>query len=403
MTNEFKIWLENSVLDTHYVISFLDKIKHSVLNSIKIKDGLASFNFPSFESQSLSLVAHNKQKGNILSEGYGQQAPYGKGTLAFKAVQGQVFPDLNPQQAIAFQKRMQQSPKIIGKEMGLIFELEVYLYLVEVYNIQPRGERGPGWVKTQNIIQYETMKKKTSKTFSDQIMMLIKYHAKELAVSMLKLTQQMLKDCEINFIIFSGGEFFKQHTIHRQTADIIMGCSEKSVGHSLKFTSETMPEIAHLWYKQSYVIFGGKKIVTFAKELEEYEEGSKEQSEFVLDKLEELIRKLVKEPVKFNYTINKLLSGVEEETGDVSNTIPAFKNYIRGKGGAGFAPSIRKNFRISYQDGNKILVKPNSEIGVRRTKSYINIYITASDSNTPTIIKVESKSGTIIVKMNGLI
>jgi hypothetical protein len=375
----------------NYVLSFLGRIKHSVLNSIKVKDGKVSFNFPSFEEQPLSLVAHNKQKGNILSEGYGQQAKFGKGTLAFKAVQGQVFPDLDTKQADMFQK-----------EMGLIFELEVYLYLVEVSNLQPKGERGPGWVRTQNAVQYETIKKKTSKTLADQIVMLIRYHAKELATSMLKRTQQMLKDCKVNYIAFSGGEFFKTHGTHRQTADMVLGCSKKSVGHSLKFTSETMPTIAHLWNKQSFIMFGGKKIATFADELGEYEEGSKEESKFVLDNLEELIRRLVKKPIKLNYVINKLLLGTEE-AGEISNTVPAFRNYIRGRGEAGFAPAIRKNFRISYQDGNKILIKPNSEIGVRRTKSYINIYITAPDSNTPTIIKVEAKAGRITVKMSGLV
>lgn len=397
MVAEFKIWLENKD-----VISFLEGIKRSVLNSIKVENGKASFNFPFLESQSLALVAHNKQKRNVLSEGYGQQAKFGKGTLAFKAVQGQVFPDLNPEQADAFQKRMQQSPKVVGKEMGLIFELEVYLYLVEISNLQPRGERGLGWVRTQNAVQYETVKKKTSKILADQIVMLIRYHAKELATSMLKRTQQMLKDCEVNYIAFSGGEFFKTYGTHRQTADMILGCSKKSVGHSLKFTSETMPTIAHLWYKQSYILFGGKKIVTFSDKLKEYEEGSKEESEFVLDELERLIKNLVHKPVKLNYIINKLLLGIKE-TGEISNTIPAFRNYIRGRGEAGFAPTIRKNFRISYQDGNKILIKPNSEIGVRRTKNYINLYITAPDSNTPTIIKVESKAGKITIKMSGLI
>ncbi|MBT6228240.1 MAG: hypothetical protein HOI47_16465 [Candidatus Scalindua sp.] len=397
MMVEFKIWLENND-----VVSFLDGIKRSVLNSIKMEDGKVSFNFPSSESQPIALAANHKPKGNILYEGYGQQGKYGKGTLAFKAVQGQVFPDLDAQQADMFQKRMQQSPKVVGKEMGLLFELEVYLYLVEISNLQPRGERGPGWVRTQNAVQYETIKKKTSKTLADQLVMLIRHHAKELATSMLKRTQQMLKDCEVNYIVFSGGEFFKTYGTHRQTADMILGCSKKSVGHSLKFTSETMPTIAHLWNKQSYIMFGGKKIVTFSDKLKEYEEGSKEESKFVLDSLEGLIKKLVDKPVKLNYVINKLLLGAEE-TGEISNTVPAFRNYIRGKGEAGFAPAIRKNFRISYQDGNKILIKPNSEIGVRRTKSYINIYITAPDSNTPTIIKVEAKQGTIAVKMSGLI
>ena len=397
MAVEFKIWLENSD-----VVSFLEGIKRSVLSSLKAEDGKVSFSFPSFESQPLTLAAHRKLKGNILSEGYGQQGKYGKGTLAFKAVQNQVFPDLNQQQADVFQKRMQRGPKEVGKEMGLMFELEVYLYLLEVANLQPRGERGPGWVRTQNIVQYETIKKKTSKTLADQLVMLVRYHAKELATSMLKRTQQMLKDCKVSYIVFSGGEFFKTHGTHRQTADMVLGCSEKSVGHSLKFTSETMPTIANLWNKQSFIMFGGKKIATFSDELGKYEEGSKEESKFVLDNLEELIKDLVNKPVKLNYVINKLLLGAEE-TGEISNTVPAFRNYIKGRGEAGFAPAIRKNFRVSYQDGNKILIKPNSEIGVRRTKSYINIYITAPDSNTPTIIKVEAKRGQIIVKMSGLI
>jgi len=396
MMVEFKMWLENKD-----IVSFLDGIKRSVLSSIQEEDGKVSFSFPSFESQPLALAAHTKEKGDIVSEGYGQQAKYGKGTLAFKAVQSQSFPDLTQQQADVFQKRMQKSPKLVGKEMGLIFELEVYLYLVEISKLQPRGERGPGWARTENTVHYDSIKKKMGKTHADQIVMLIRHHSKELATSMLKKTQQILKDCNVDYIVFSGGEFYKRHTTYRQTADMVLGCSDGSIGHSIKFTSETMPTIAHLWNKQAYILFGGKKIATFSKELEEYEEGSKEESEFVLDKLEGIIRKLVNKPVKLNYVINKLLLGVEE-TGEIADTIPAFRNYIRGRGEAGFSPAIRQNFRVSYRDGNKILIKPNSEIGVKRTKNYVNIYITAPDSKMPTIIKVESKIGRVYVKMSGL-
>lgn len=396
----------------------LQRIKLQVLQSVQVENGRVRFSIPPlehfFQQKPLSLAAHTIHQGDIIDEGYKQQHPYGKAGLAFKAIdQSRFAQEMTPKQATDFQKGFSSNINRLSKDMGLLFELQIFIYLIDVKRLKPgakyKATENAAWAheQIQNIV-LEIQKKSTSKTVSQKVVQFVAHHAEDMAESIYQTATKLLRGCTVDFVEFAGG----QHTTtyHRKTADLYLGCSKSmqngdKVGFSTKFASETLMVVGEMRVKSAYQFLGGTKANTFEKQLQNIED-AEEYRQFLLDTIEDLAHKLTENPRIFSRAINELLFGVEvNDSGrtGIANTIPAFRNYVRNKGKAEFSPALKSDFNINPSATQKLSLKPNSEINISRTKAYITINIKSQGgTRTGTTIRIEPSADGIIFKMNNV-
>jgi hypothetical protein len=373
----FKSWFVE--LSDPYLTQFVQDIKNRILKSIQIGDGFISVRFP--VDTAMRLVAHT------VYEGIGQEDPYGKGGLAYKAVAGDL-PNWDQKNVDQFKSGMQKNIQVIAKEMGLLFELDIFVYLTDYKQLTSVGNKDSFWAYSQKDSIVKSIESKVGKLLARQIIVFLEIHAKDTAEKIYAVSKQKLP-CEPEEVEFRGG----QTAMHADPSDLKIGCKGKLLGYSLKFTSETKIHVASISHEQVYSLLGGENPEGFNKEVERLSPGFKSLKAFVIEELGSLTKNF--DPDKFTNLLNYLISGQ-------SKTIPAISHYIRRKGNVGFSASLLKDFSVS-KDGFKLIPKQGSEVTSMNTNSYMKLtYRTENGTVHGTSIFFEPTVERVNVKMTNL-
>jgi len=406
----FSEWLSEQNDLQQKLTSFFQKVKLQILSSMKAKDGYVLFQFPQdYESlfeqptaqpqqpyaqqpynQPFALAAHTLTPGTWINEGDKQEDPYGKGGLAFKSVADKL--DWEPGQILTFKKTMQKSIQRIGKEMGLLFELYIYIHLIDMAGLNPIEEdKDSFWAYSVRDQYMEKLQAKVSKASSPLILQFLELHSKDMAQKMKAKAASLLK-CPVDSVQFNGGEG-STFTARKTPADIIIGCGQQMVGFNLKFTSETKIHLASLAFHSAYNLLGGRNPGNFQKGVEMAEEG--EENQFVLSQLWELAQQYENQPTKFTKMLNYLISGVGEMP-----VVPAMRNYTRNRGNAEWSGGIELDFIVK---NNVLYPKPGATVQVQKKqpRTYVQLTYKVADG-TPhgTSIYLEPNQGKVSVKAN---
>lgn len=407
----FSEWLAEQDNLQQTLTTFFQKVKAQILSSMQAKNGYVIFRFPQdyeslFEtrrptvqlpqpqqqpySQQLALAAHTLTPGTWITEDDKKEDPHGKGGLAFRHVADKL--DWEPKQILTFKKTMQKSIQRIGKDMGLLFELYVYIHLIDVAGLNPIEGKDSFWAYSVRDQYMEKLQAKVSKASSPLILQFLELHSKDMAEKM-KAKASLLLKCSVDSVKFSGGED-GNFGARKNPADIIIGCGQKMVGFNLKFTSETKIHVASLAFHSAYALLGGKRPASFQQSVEE---AGEESHQFVLGQLWELSQQYENQPNKFTKMLNYLLSGSGEMP-----VVPAMRNYTRNRGNAEWSGGIELDFIVK---DNVLFPKPGATILVQseQPKTYVQLTYKVKDG-TPhgTSVFLEPNQGKVNVKVNNL-
>lgn len=410
----FSEWLAEQDKLQQQVTTFFQKVNAHLLSSMQTKDGYVKFQFPIdydvlFDAQqpttipmrqpmttqsmatqpTMALAAHTIHSGKLV-EGDNQENPYGKGGLAAKHVAGPLGWDAK--QTLNFSKSMKQNIQRIGKEMGLLFEIYVYIHLLEV-GLKPIEEKQDDfWAYALSDQYTEKLQEKVSKSSSPLILQFVEFHSKDMAQKMKQKTSQLLQ-CSVDSVQFSGGA--ADFGGRRNPSDIIIGCGEKMAGFNLKFTSETKIHMASLAFHSAYELLGGQHAADFQQGTQTAEN----QEQFVIDQLWELAQQYENQPGQFTDTLNYLVSGRMGGSGKMP-VLMAARNYVRNRGDVGWSSGIELDFKVK---NNVLYPKPGAMVRVQKHKTNVQLtYSVEGGSRNGTSIHFEPKKGRVVTKVTTL-
>jgi hypothetical protein len=336
----------------------------------------------------LRLAAHKENPGDKLDEGVNQDYRYGKGTQAYNQIAGKV--DWDKAQQTRFQRSMKFNIGKIGKELGLLFEVEVYIQLLDTMGLAPKDDaKDHFWAYAARDNREADLVKKCPPASAPLIVEFVQIHARDMAEKMVIQTQNALK-CKPDVVAFAGGEGHGDITRH-SPADIMIGCSGQMAGFNLKFGSENRVHTASLSFDSAYALMGGEDVMGFRRERTR---PLLDQDKFVLGKLWELSQNF--DPARFVKMLNYLIGGDEQMI------LPAMRNYATGRGDANWSAAFKKDFLIR---GNTLYPRPDATIVVQdsQPQTYVQMtYKVPGGSPYGTSIYLEPKAEKVNVKVGNL-
>lgn len=402
----FREWLAEQDNLQQQVTTFFQKVKAHLLSSMQTEDGYVKFQFPidyevlfnaqqpaatipmrqaPITQQPMALAAHTMHSGKLV-EGDNQEDPYGKGGIAAKHVAAPLGWD--DKQTLNFKKTMQKNIQRIGKEMGLLFEVYIYIDLLDVGLNPVEKTQDDFWAYSLRDQHTAKLQEKVSKSSSPLILQFVEFHAKDMAQKMKQKASQLLK-CSVDSVQFIGGA--AGGGSRRNPSDIIIGCGEKMAGFNLKFTSETKIHMASLAFHSAYELLGGQHAAAFQQGTQTAED--KEQ--FVLAHLWELAQQYENQPDQFTNMLNYLISGNEKMP-----VLMAARNYVRNRGDVGWSGGIELDFKVK---GNVLYPKPGAMVRVQKHKTNVQLtYSVEGGSRNGTSIYFEPKQGKVVTKVTTL-
>lgn len=424
---------------------FFRKIKQQTLQKSESEQGRISFQFPNdyqsllsnsisepatvqmptagqTEPEMMRLAAHN----NPLLE----TRPDEKELGATKALQALSGPDWENKQWNLFKRIIRLSASRFGAELGYLFEVEVFLYLVEKRRLIDRDDFDFGMAvgtpelfgKKRDRYLGEIGKKLGSRLGQRKqeaiglLHYMVQEHAKDLGEQIFRRSQQVLK-CNPDQISFTGGESDWPDVRHNP-ADIVLYCSSAlevgdrgKLGWNIKFTTEHKVHIASLGPLPAYKLLGGQSNKEFERELSDALIHTSQDSYFkewrlaVLDLLGKAAHKFENSPQRFVVLLNNLLSGVTERGGRY-DTLPAVRNYARPiMGGADWSGYMQKDFIATSDPKAKLKARPGADVSVIVNSTYVKlIYALPNKQGSPsgTAITFEPRTQRVIVKVSNL-
>ncbi len=414
---EFKNWLENTEMEDLEPI--VANIKNYVLRSMQVEKGIVSFRFPDFNThariqQPMVLAASTLYSGNNLIEGWEKEG--GKGVVATQAIAGSIG-HWRPDQRSQFEKAMSGKnslPARVGKEMGLLFEIEAFIYLLNKYKLQPISDKNLQYALTeQQRLQQLILGKLRNEKLASLVVEFIQIHAggppHGMAELMYQKTIQLIgKTCNVNAIEFMGGEGHGGEAydrIRKDTADIRIGCDtfmpgqRSDIGFSMKAGTESEMHIKSLSTMRAVKLLGGKNWKTIAKRLKAQLDNplfeDQEKKTAVIQTLGGLAQNLVgNRPKMFVKLLEMLLTGGRD-------TLPAARQLVRNLGGAGWSGALGMDFVTSDKEGRKLgprlAANPEIIIGANNTYMFINYRLPKGGTNYGTTLKFEPSTDLTII------
>ena len=392
MVMGFKQWLEQS--ERNPFDDFFERIKRHVLQNMRVKPGRAGFSFPqsyetfmSFaEPETISMqmptrpmaLAANKYPEPILEaktrtyavkKGIGAERAL-KGSLASLGYTQPPWVNWPTIQAVVSEKFGK-----IASPLGLLFEIETFLYFIETMGLKDREEEEA----VPSVDYFKSLREKHQVQIKQALanpdhqriaFFATRTHAQDLANDMYKRSKAVLK-CSPDAVSFSGGL-----TSRSDPADISLICSKvmQQLGWSVKYTSRAEIKMADVSDKKAYALLRGRSPKRFTQEMAQAKEQWNELDDFtawrdpLLDYLEEAANEYFDSPhapKRFAKLLNTIISRGYK-------TLPAIRKYTSGmRGGAGWSPAIRKDFNIRQQ---KLVGKDTATVDVRRTDAQLIIH-----------------------------
>jgi len=403
---DFKLWLEYEEygnLDSE-VEFFLDRVKKSTLSSMTMEGGHLTFRFPNYSKmysvpatspypqinvRPLALAAHTQYDGPIVSEGI-KEKEGGKGRLTYDAgvEAGFIKPFRANKDVTKFQKALDSKIHLISKDMGLLFETEVFIALITGKKLKPVNGHGLPEAKEIRNHHLEAIKARiTNGAVYRRIVVLVRSHGIDLANQIYYRAMQnqtLQKKCQgqITQVEFSGGSSGWGVT---DIADIKIGCDLDKMGFATKFTSEAKVAYRSLSAQTMYSILGGSEPSTFEDELKKAMAiDTSEAKQFMIDTYHGLAKQLMAgNPNKFVEFLNYVLTAGK-------NTFSAARNYTRNMGGAFWSGAMQRDFITSDTPATPLSPKDGAVVTVGANQTYVKmLYKLQGGSRDGTYVTLE--------------
>ena len=379
---DFSNWYNDSEpLDEFY--------KHFVAGvDIKLVDGKVAVSFPKERSQ--RMVASTEYSGDLISEYSFTHAKGGKGGAATDFAPAPFKASFKNNQDIdKFNTTFSNIISNIAIYLGLLFEIEIYLYLVKNKKLAYTTDLVS--VKTKKEEYSNFIKAKTSK-YHDKIMLFVELHAKTIGDMIFSKSETLLKGCNVDTVTFIGGSSSK--------ADIILSCSSyeagdrSSLGFSAKFIGENRIRISTPSLPSMYKMFGGRdrNFLPTAVGL-----SGEKKKRFVLGELYHLGKSLGKQ--EWNGIVNYLVFGSNRE-----DVLMAIGYYPHGRHMVGIPSKLKEDFIVSEKEGRKLKIREDAEIEVGKVDKYFYLRVKGPESRDGTAFRfmLDDKENKIIVEMTKL-
>lgn len=398
---DFKNWIISEYSeDLSPVRQFLQSLGQHVLSHMEVADGYVRVRFPNFESllqsPQLRIAASTFHSGPLISDAADKGLAAQKNMLKLVKDPNQgwgqkAFPWIRTpgQQAGDFREAINKI-QVLPRPMGLLFELGVYIHLVNFEGLKPvSGDNFNQLKRTQVEHQGEIIGKIANhykkempniehadlvKRTSTAIFSMIAVHARDVGKQIAEKTKKFLGcnegGCCPDQIQFMGGQ---KGEIRNDPADLIISCSkaDKSKGWSLKFGTSTRISVAELNLSNAIGImakFAGfrdapkrAKAISNIDEIFEndpFKETGETVEQRISDYVMEIAQAYENKPDAFVKLLNYLIHSGH-------NTLPAIRNYIVNPNEIGYSPNFKAYFNIP-EGGNEIRPKPGAFVSVRQ-------------------------------------
>jgi len=383
---DFKLWLEYEEygdMDTE-VNSWLEQAKRTVLSSMRMEGGHLVFKFPSYQQATparpeypqvsrtspMALAAHTEHPGKRLAEGFEKEG--GKGKLTYQAGvdAGFIKPFRANKDVTKFQKTLDSKIHVISRDMGLLFETEVFIALITAKKLKPVNGHGLAEAKEIRTHHLDAIKGRiTNGAVFGRIVALVRNHGIDLANQMYDRAMQnqnLQKKCngQVTEVEFTGGS---SGWGVADIADIKIGCDLDKMGFATKFTSEAKIAYRSLIAGTMYSVLGGTNPTEFDAKLKEaMEEGAPAAKQYMIGVYYELASNMDGDPAKFVEFLNYILTAGK-------NTFPAARNYTRNTGGANWSVAMQRDFKTSDMPGTPLDPKDDAVVTVSANQTYVKL------------------------------
>lgn len=369
--------------------------KQSILRTLRPSEGYVSISFPT----SIHEVTERGWKGPTATRALGSELGHWSGAERGK-----------------FEKAMdagQKSlPSVVGKEMGLLFEAYVFLYLVKTYSLRVVGGRSLEFVETQRVkIEADILRKLRNSSLAKTVIDFIGIHAGGGSVGMGEMiyrkTLRLVKDCPVDSIEFLGGDGGEYASrLGSDTADLRIGCGKAmganvrgNIGYSLKAVTETQVEVRSFSVGRAAKLLGaGKNTLRGIKDiLQNPLNDEREKKELILDFMHKAADETyTNQPRKLAKLLTLLVTGG-------ADTLPAYRMLVRNAGEPGWSGAIGRDFVAG--DEARLGAKAGSEVTVKKTATYISLtYMAPGGNHYGTSVKFEPQlNGTVSVYVSNLV
>jgi hypothetical protein len=443
----FKEWIGSEEQETD-LDRFFNTIKQQTLSKFHMETGKVSFQFPvnyqsiMSDSGAIATIKMPQKSREARPTAMMQLAahydplletrPDEKELGAVKSLQTLADPGWNASQWNLFKKIIRVSARTFGAELGYLFEIEVFIYLVSTRKLEDRDDFSFGANTSGSISSFFTKRKELLGQISSKLAYrlgqkkqeainllhhMVLENAKDLGDQMYRRSQQILK-CNPDQASFTGG-MADWPDVRENPADIVIYCSgivdqqeRGSLGWNIKFTTEHKVHIASLGPLPAYRLLGGRGDKKFEAELGMALDDSshatyhKDWRLAVIDLLEKPARQFEHNPSKFVSLLNDLISGVDEESGGRYDTLPAVVNYARPtRGGANWSVNMQRDFITTSDPKAKLKARDDADVKMLSNDTYVKlIYFRPKQQGSPsgTAITFEPRSERVIVKISNL-
>lgn len=412
----FSEWLQQSEGGMSEVASWFQELISRSMSSIRASEGFISISISSLASvapirpstavspvgaasePSMALASSVAHFGAILDE---VTEKGWKGKAAIGAAAGMGL-DWNKKDTTAFEKGMNAGrrsiPQLVGKEMGLLFEVEVFAFLVTTFKLKVVGERDLSWALNEQTRLGSIISAKIGNNLGRLVIEFIKQHATG-KTGMGNLihgkAMALVRQCIVDSIEFTGGENGAASVgLKSDTADLRIGCEKYlpgmrgDVGFSLKAVTETQIEVRHLSSVKALTVLGaGRKALNNIREMMTnplYEPTEKRSA--LLDGMKAAAESsYTNKPQKFAKLLELLVTGG-------ADTIPAYRSLLQADSSPGWSSAIGKDFVTGEGPGRKLGAKLGSSpvIEVKANGTYVKIvYMVGGGNHYGTSVQFE--------------
>jgi hypothetical protein len=375
----FAEWMksQDSVELEQEVTAFLDQLKSQVMSSMQAQDGYVTFSFPRQAQVAEVPVLQAAWYIPDLHEGWEKEG--GKGGVAFAHIQPYV--NWTPDQARKFKRGLTNNIKHISREMGLLFEVETYIYLMDVGNLNPLGDKDNFWAiaERSRLIQEIKNKRVIRPDLADMIVEFVRLHASGpnanppgmpngMGYMILQKTNQLIgKKCQVDTVSFGGGVSVGK-TSNR--ADVQVGCRRSMMGYTMKFGSEPTQQVLSSTFGRVFGMLSGNKKSVKGWLREIRAAGDEAKVETFLQKVYEVANpRFANNPKRFVNLLEYLTLGTGQET------LPAMRYYTRNLGEPGWSGAFQMDFQTREGPGRKLAPRmdANPTVSLHVTPTYLKM------------------------------
>ena len=280
-------------------------------------------------------------------------------------------------------------PSVIGREMGLLFEVMVFRYLLGE-GLRSMGERDGLWSSGEEDRLMGEIRGKVGDKLGGLVYEFMGGHVREIGGEIFSRAKLVGGGC-LDSVEFTGGDGgMDRSRLRSDTADLRVGCGEKIIGFSLKAVTETQVDVRTFSIRRAIKVLGGSG--------REFEKNplmdEKEMRVELIGVMEGLARKnFEKFPKRFGRLLTLLVTGG-------GNTLPAYKGLLGG-GGVGWGEKIGNDFGIG-----RVLRSEGGIVRVVETVTYMKMIYMVSGGNrygTSVIFEPSSDGSRVSVVVSNLI